>query len=367
MTACPTLICAGLSSPSPAGPHAAARRTAVTRVPGAAAWLSLQRLPRTSGNNAADGFRFHAIRFTCVSLNGDASSGATNNDVPDKHHAASRPHCETDRGLGRTASGRCSARRLCAGVRGRVRRRGAGRISLRFHRTTEAAVCGALAILFIRYFARLVPARAAADRHGCSRPSWTPAKPDGFPNWALAIYALIGLALILVDHRARKNPTLTRRWRCSSGWAPAIIVLEVFLGARDGTPANAKAFDIIDELARRVARPASGGVARARHVLGFVLLFGGVALYAWQAGVTRVAGVACGPACAAFPGFETMIAAACGAAAVLFVILYTRLTLAAQRVFIDPLKFVRPGPQARKGAPSGRPCCTSSSGSSSCS
>ena len=87
-----------------------------------------------------------------------------------------------------------------------------------------------------------------------------------------------------------------------------------------------------------------------RTVLGFVLLFGGVALYAWQAGVTRVAGVACGPACAAFPGFETMIAAACGAAAVLFVILYTRLTLAAQRVFIDPLKFVRPGPKPEKAA-----------------
>ena len=45
-----------------------------------------------------------------------------------------------------------------------------------------------------------------------------------------------------------------------------------------------------------------------------------------------------------------MIAAACGAAAVLFVIVYTRLTLAAQRVFIDPLKFVRPGPKPEKAA-----------------
>ena len=75
-----------------------------------------------------------------------------------------------------------------------------------------------------------------------------------------------------------------------------------------------------------------------------------MALYAWQAGVTRVAGVACGPACAALPGSEAMIAAACGAAAVLFIMLYTRVTLAAQRVFIDPLKFVRPGPKPEKAA-----------------
>ena len=45
-----------------------------------------------------------------------------------------------------------------------------------------------------------------------------------------------------------------------------------------------------------------------------------------------------------------MIAAACGAAAVLFVIVYTRLMLAAQRVLIDPIKFVRPGPKPETAA-----------------
>ena len=44
------------------------------------------------------------------------------------------------------------------------------------------------------------------------------------------------------------------------------------------------------------------------------------------------------------------MAAGCGAAAILFVTLYTRLTLAAQRVFIDPFRFVRPEPKPEKAA-----------------
>jgi hypothetical protein len=80
-------------------------------------------------------------------------------------------------------------------------------------------------------------------------------------------------------------------------------------------------------------------------VLGFVLLSGGVALYAWQTDVTRAAALICGAACQSMPGFDIMAALACGAAAVLFVILYARATLAAQRAFIDPWMYVRPEPK----------------------
>ena len=85
-------------------------------------------------------------------------------------------------------------------------------------------------------------------------------------------------------------------------------------------------------------------------MLGFALLFGGVALYAWQSGVTRAAAALCGPACPATPGFDIMAAAACGVAAILFVTLYTRLTLAVQRVLFDPFKYVRPEPKPETAA-----------------
>jgi hypothetical protein len=80
------------------------------------------------------------------------------------------------------------------------------------------------------------------------------------------------------------------------------------------------------------------------YALAFVLLFGGVALHAWQTGFARVAAATCGPACLALPGYEYAAAALCGTAAILFVKLYAKLTAAMQRVFVDPFEFVRPEP-----------------------
>lgn len=78
--------------------------------------------------------------------------------------------------------------------------------------------------------------------------------------------------------------------------------------------------------------------------LSFALLCGGVALHALQTGFAHVATLQCGPACTAVPGFEYIAALLCGAAAILFVQLYAKLTAAAQRVFVDRFKYVRPEP-----------------------
>lgn len=214
---------------------------------------------------------------------------------------------------------------------------------------TEAAVCGVLALLFIRYFARTVPrAQRLIDRLQPPERN-EPIKPEALPNWALAVYALIGLALILtiIAFEATYTYAVTELW---VGWLAGYHLLNAFLPKRDGTTAIGAAFIAFDERLdawrdRHWAMLRVLGIA-----LAFLLLLGGVALYAWQAGVTRVAGAACGPACSVLSGFDMMIAAACGAAAVLFVALYTRLTLAAQRVFIDPLKYVRPGPKPEQAA-----------------
>ena len=214
-----------------------------------------------------------------------------------------------------------------------------------FAGTAMSALCGAMAVLFVRHYVGLVPrAQRLIDR---LQPPESPATPE-FPDWALAIYALIGLALILLII-AHEDSYTYAAMELFVGWAAGHDVLK-YLWARQTRPETPKALDIIDDWLDALAERHGALLRVLGAVLGFVLLFGGVALYAWQAGVTRVAAIACGPACAASPGFEPMIAAACGAAAVLFIILYARLTLAAQRVLIDPLKFVRPGPKPEKAA-----------------
>ena len=214
-----------------------------------------------------------------------------------------------------------------------------------FAGTAMSALCGVLAILFVRRYVRLVQRmQRLIDR---LQPPDSPARAE-CPNWALAIYALIGIALILVII-AHEDSYTYAPLELFVGWAFGHPVL-AYLWARQTRPETPKALDIIDDWLDALSERHKTLLRVAGAVLGFVLLFGGVALYAWQAGVTRVAGAACGLACAAVPGFEAMAAAACGAAAVLFVMLYTRLTLAAQRVFIDPFKFVRPGPKPEKAA-----------------
>jgi hypothetical protein len=86
------------------------------------------------------------------------------------------------------------------------------------------------------------------------------------------------------------------------------------------------------------------------YALSFVLLFGGVALHAYESGLTHAAGARCGPICRTTPGFEYAAAALCGGVAILFVKLYAELTAGVRRTFIDPFKFVRPEPPTKEVA-----------------
>jgi uncharacterized membrane protein YuzA (DUF378 family) len=78
-------------------------------------------------------------------------------------------------------------------------------------------------------------------------------------------------------------------------------------------------------------------------MLCFALLFGGVALHAFQTGFARTAVAQCGSTCA-IPGAVYLLAALCGVAAILFVIVYTAMAETAQLVLVDSWKHVRPGP-----------------------
>lgn len=217
-----------------------------------------------------------------------------------------------------------------------------------------AALCGAAALVFVRFFVRSMPAvQRLIDTLHPPGPH-APARPDEIPTWAVVLYWLIGIAVIFTIIALEQ--TYTRAvMEFFIAWAAGSDVLDLFwpkrdlvsrLGPkRDQTTLFDLAFDVFDQwLDDRAARHRTM-LSILGITLGFVALFGGVALYALQSGVTRVAGALCDPACLATAGFQTMVAAACGAAAILFVTLYTRLTLAAQRVFIDPFKFVRPEPK----------------------
>ncbi len=94
----------------------------------------------------------------------------------------------------------------------------------------------------------------------------------------------------------------------------------------------------LDALAERHARP----LRVLGTVLAFLLLFGGVALHAYETGFVRTAAAACGTMCKGSP--DAAIAAYCGLFALLYVHLYAMLTGGVQRAFIDPWKHVRPEP-----------------------
>jgi hypothetical protein len=80
------------------------------------------------------------------------------------------------------------------------------------------------------------------------------------------------------------------------------------------------------------------------YTLSFALLSGGVALHAFETGFVGVAAVRCGPACTGVSGLEYVAAVLCGAAAIMFVQLYARLTAAVQRVVFDQFRYIRPEP-----------------------
>ena len=113
-----------------------------------------------------------------------------------------------------------------------------------FAGTAMSALCGAMAVLFVRHYVRLVPrAQRLIDR---LQPPESPATPE-FPNWALAIYALIGLALILLII-AHEDSYTYAAMELFVGWAAGHDVLK-YLWARQTRPETPKALDIIDDLA----------------------------------------------------------------------------------------------------------------------
>jgi hypothetical protein len=211
-----------------------------------------------------------------------------------------------------------------------------------------AALCGAAAIYFIRIFVRSILAvqRLIGTLHPESEEL---ANPDEIPGWAKAVYALIGIALVLAIMALEQTYTHAAM-ELFVGWGIGLNLLSGFWPKRDRTTLFGTAFDVFDRWLDDKAARHRVVLGILGTTLGFAALFGGVALYAWQSGVTRIAAAVCSPACLATPGFQTMVAAGCGAAAILFVTLYTRLALAAQRVFIDPFKFVRPEPKPQAAA-----------------
>ena len=212
---------------------------------------------------------------------------------------------------------------------------------------TEAAVCGALMIFFIRFFARSVPrAQRLIDRLQPPEPD-APASPDEIPGWAVAVYALIGLALVFTI-KALEDTHTYAAVELFAAWAVGRNLLDLFWRKRDGTTAFGTAFIAFDE--RLDAwRDRHWAVLRVLGtVLAFLLLFGGVALHAYESGLAHAIAVKCGAKCSAMPGVEYIAAAACGLAAILFVKLFAMLTGGVQRAVIDPWKHVRPEPAPRE-------------------
>jgi hypothetical protein len=209
-----------------------------------------------------------------------------------------------------------------------------------------SALLGWLAVFFARCYVRAIPpTQRLIDR--LRPPAHDAEKSDLLPAWALATYAVIGLALvaaIIAQGGAYDTAPLV-----FVAWTSGCRVLD-YLWKRQTDPETPNALDAFnDRLDTLVAgHEAIFGILCA--LFGFVLLSGGVAVYAWQSGVTLITAEICGAACQSTPGFTIAAAAACGAAAILFVALYTRATLAAQRVFIDPWQYVRPEPKPESAA-----------------
>jgi aryl carrier-like protein len=191
--------------------------------------------------------------------------------------------------------------RLRAFVRGLLRGHGARRLHVRFRRHVHVGARGPLALYFVKLYARWIPtARWLIDTLHPPEPD--AAESDELPNWALAVYALIGLGPILAII-AREDTYTYAAIEFLVGWAAGHHVLE-YIWMRRLHPESPRALDIIDDWLDATAAPHWPLLRRLGYAVGFAMLFAGVALYAWQAGVTRVAAAMCGPRCLATPGFE---------------------------------------------------------------
>ena len=202
-----------------------------------------------------------------------------------------------------------------------------------------AVLCGLAAILLTRLYVRIVHRIARSiDARRPPKPD-DAAKPGGIPRWAVAIYALLGVALgyAIVDLES-----ILAAIEFLVGWLAGCCTLN-YLWRRRLDPASPAALDVIDPWLDAQAEPHWPQLRRLGYALSFALLFGGVAWHALQSGFARTAVAQCGSACAA-PGSVHLAAALCGVAAILFVMIYAAVAEAVQRALVNSWKHVRPGP-----------------------
>ena len=202
-----------------------------------------------------------------------------------------------------------------------------------------AVLFGLAVLLFTRLYVRIVQRFTPSIEAPHPPEPDDGAKPGGIPRWAIAIYALFGVALgyAIVDLES-----LVEAIGFLVGWLAGCCTLN-YLWRRRVDPASPSALDVIDRWLDTQAEPHWPQLRRLGYALSFALLFGGVAWHALQSGFARTAVAQCGSACAA-PGSVHLAAALCGVAAILFVMIYAAVAEALQRALVDSWKHVRPGP-----------------------
>ena len=205
-------------------------------------------------------------------------------------------------------------------------------------------LCGALAIWFVKPYARLVRAmQRLIDRLHPPEPGDV-AKPGAVPGWSVLVYVLIGLALVYWVG-AQGDAYFYPMVLLFVGWAAGQNALR-YVFARQNDPATPSAFATIDEALDRWAEPHRPLLRTLGIVLGFAALLGGVAIHALNSGYAGT--IALHHAGSSTTMAQIAIAAGCGVLAIVFARLYVAITLAAQRAFIDPWRYVRPEPPSRK-------------------
>ena len=197
--------------------------------------------------------------------------------------------------------------------------------------------CGAVVIWLLKLYVRGIRAmqRLIARLHPPK--SGQVASPDKVPGWAFHLYTLLFVVLMFrAGVQTNIYPIL--------GWAAGQEVLRYFFW-RQSDPAAPSAFAVIDDALDRFVELHRPLLRKLEIILGFIALSGGVALHAFHSGFT--AAVALGYA-GANVIMQIAIAAGYGASAVVFARFYVAITIAAQRVLIDPWRYVRPEPPSRE-------------------
>jgi hypothetical protein len=194
-----------------------------------------------------------------------------------------------------------------------------------------ALLCGAAAMLFTRVFVNLFWSARLSRR----------AEPVRVPRWVVALYAAVGLWLLVLIMREAGSTSLAAL-EFLAGWTAGCWRLDD-LWTRRARPEWPQASDAVRRWITARAAPHRLLLSRLGYGLSFGLLFGGVSLHAHRHGLS-LAGVApCGAACTE-PGFLVLSAVLCGAGAVLLVMVYAVIAEALRYVLVDSWRHVRPGP-----------------------